>query len=153
MSLVRSGLIFYIWLKKVSTNETRHYICNKYVISFLPGWDLAQSQMDTDLKLAKDIPYLSLTCELQDCEYCEGNLPCYTRISTLSTKSTVWLWVSSSVLSLNWVNTLRLRQNGSISQMTDSIAFSWMKIYEFRLKFHWSLFLRFQLTIFQHWFK
>ena len=25
--------------------------------------------------------------------------------------------------------------------------------YEFRLKFHWSLFLRVQLTIFQHWFR
>ena len=26
-------------------------------------------------------------------------------------------------------------------------------MYELRLKFHWSLFLRFQLTIFQHWFR
>ena len=30
-------------------------------------------------------------------------------------------------------------------------AFSWMKIYEFWLKFHWSLFLVVQLTISQHW--
>ena len=28
-----------------------------------------------------------------------------------------------------------------------------MKIYEFRLTFHWSLFLGVQLTIFQHWFR
>ena len=28
----------------------------------------------------------------------------------------------------------------------------WMKMLEFRLNFHWSLFLRVQLTIFQHWF-
>ena len=34
--------------------------------------------------------------------------------------------------------------------MTLSITFSWMKILEFRLNFHWSLF---QLTIFQHWFR
>ena len=34
-----------------------------------------------------------------------------------------------------------------------SHAFSWMKMFEFRLKFHWSLFLRFQLTIFQHWLR
>ena len=40
-----------------------------------------------------------------------------------------------------------------ISQTTCSSAFSWMKILEFRLKFHWSLFLRVQLTIFQHWFR
>ena len=34
-----------------------------------------------------------------------------------------------------------------ISQTTFSSAFSWMKMFEFRLKFHWSLFLRIQLTI------
>ena len=31
--------------------------------------------------------------------------------------------------------------------------FSWMKMYEFRLKFHRSLVLGVQLTIFQHWFR
>ena len=36
------------------------------------------------------------------------------------------------------------------SQTTFSNAFSWMKIYEFRLIFHWILFLRVKLTIFQH---
>ena len=41
----------------------------------------------------------------------------------------------------------------AISQTTSSNAFSWMKVYEFRLRFHWSLFLRVQLTIFQHWFR
>ena len=39
------------------------------------------------------------------------------------------------------------------SEMTSWNAFSWMKLYEFRLKFHWSLFLRVQLTIFQHRFR
>ena len=41
----------------------------------------------------------------------------------------------------------------AISQTTLSIAFLWMKMLEFRLNFHWSLFLRIQLTIFQHWFR
>ena len=41
----------------------------------------------------------------------------------------------------------------AVSQTMISNAFSWMKMYEFHLKFHWSLFLRFQLTIFQHWFR
>ena len=41
----------------------------------------------------------------------------------------------------------------TISQTILSNAFSWMKIFEFRLKFHWSLFLRVQLTIFQHLFR
>ena len=39
----------------------------------------------------------------------------------------------------------------TISQTTFSNAFSWMEIYEFRLQFHWSLLLRDQLTIIQHW--
>ena len=41
----------------------------------------------------------------------------------------------------------------AISQTTLSIAFSWMKMLEFRLNFHRRLFLRVQLTIFQHWFR
>ena len=40
----------------------------------------------------------------------------------------------------------------AIFQTTFSNAFYWMKMYEFRLRFHWSLSLRAQLTIFQHWF-
>ena len=41
----------------------------------------------------------------------------------------------------------------TISQTTLSNAFSWRKMLEFGLKFHWSLFLRVQLTIFQHWLR
>ena len=40
-----------------------------------------------------------------------------------------------------------------ISQTTLSSAFSWKKMSGFRLKFHWSLFLRVQLMIFQHCFR
>ena len=41
----------------------------------------------------------------------------------------------------------------AISQTTFSSAFSWMKLFEFRSKFKWSLFLRVRLTVFQHWFR
>ena len=41
----------------------------------------------------------------------------------------------------------------AISQTILSNAFSWMKILELRLKFHWSLFPRVQLTISKHWFR
>ena len=41
----------------------------------------------------------------------------------------------------------------AISQTPFSNAFSWMKMNEFRLAFHWSLFLRFESTIFHHWFR
>ena len=48
------------------------------------------------------------------------------------------------------LNSMRLRQNGRHFQ-TFSYVFSWMKMYKFRLRFHWSLFPRVELTIFQHW--
>ena len=50
-------------------------------------------------------------------------------------------------------NTLRQRQNGC--HFPDNIFkwISWMKMYEFRLTFHWIFFLRVHLTIFQHWFR
>ena len=41
----------------------------------------------------------------------------------------------------------------TIWQTTFLNSFSSMKTYEFWLKFHWSLFVRVQLTIFQHWFR
>ena len=48
------------------------------------------------------------------------------------------------------INILRPRQMDAISQATFSNVFSWMKMFEFRLKFHWSLFPRVQLTIFHY---
>ena len=41
----------------------------------------------------------------------------------------------------------------AIFQTTSSNGFSWMKMYEFRLRLHWNLFPRVQLTKFQHWFR
>ena len=50
-------------------------------------------------------------------------------------------------------NILRPGQMDAISQTTFSNAFSWMEMFEFRLKCHWSLCPRVQLTIFQQWFR
>ena len=41
----------------------------------------------------------------------------------------------------------------AIFQKTFSNAFSWMKMYKFRLRFHWSFFPRVQITIFDHCFR
>ena len=41
----------------------------------------------------------------------------------------------------------------TISHTTLWNAFSWMKMLKFWLKFHWSFFIKAQLTIFQHWFR
>ena len=38
-------------------------------------------------------------------------------------------------------------------QATFSTEFSWMKMYQFQLKFHWSFFLRAKLTLSPHWFR
>ena len=40
-----------------------------------------------------------------------------------------------------------------IFQATFWNAFSFMKMYKIWIRFHWSLFLRVQLTIFQHWLR
>ena len=47
---------------------------------------------------------------------------------------------------LTWINTLGPIQNNY--HFADD-----MKLFELRLRFHWSLFLRVQLAIFQHWFR
>ena len=63
------------------------------------------------------------------------------------------LHVWAHFLKLQPINTLRLRKMDAIFQMTFSNVFLWMKMYDFRLRFHWCLFLRFQFTIIQHWFR
>ena len=43
-------------------------------------------------------------------------------------------------------------KSNATSRTTFSDACPVMKMYEYCLRFHWSLFLGFELTIFQHWF-
>ena len=67
---------------------------------------------------------------------------------------TITLMVKSPRLSaLGTINSLRPRQDGRHFPDDISNAFSWMKMYKFRLIFPWSLFPRVQLTIYQHWFR
>ena len=68
------------------------------------------------------------------------------------------IWYTYGAMWYQGEDSLRLTHWGrdkmaAISQTTLSNAFSWMKMLECRLKFHWSLFPRVQLTIFQHWFR
>ena len=56
----------------------------------------------------------------------------------------------------HFLNTLRPRQNCRhfADDMLKSIFLNdWMKMYEFCVRFHWNLFLRFEFTIFQLWFR
>ena len=78
----------------------------------------------------------------------------FTNIWGLSCNNLYWL--SQAITKSNILRKLThwgRDKMDAISQKTFSSAFSWMKMFEFRLKFRWSLFLRVQLTIFQHWFR
>ena len=55
------------------------------------------------------------------------------------------------LINMPWLTHSGRDKMAAISQTTHWNPFSLMKIFEFRLKFHWSLFLRFQLIILQHW--
>ena len=66
---------------------------------------------------------------------------------------------SADLCTCNWfavilhTSYLALDKMPTISHKIFSGAFSLMKGFVFRLKFHWSLFLRVDLTITQHWFR
>ena len=67
-----------------------------------------------------------------------------------------WLWTRDSTVVICYTTSLThwgRDKMAAISQTTFSSAFSWMKTFEFWLRFHWSLFIRVQLTIFQYWFR
>ena len=99
--------------------------------------------------------------------FCDCNLSCKKQGNVHSRYHCRW-WPGASrsqymILSLFSQNITASGPNGSthwgrdkkavFSQTTFSNAFSWMKIYEFSLRFHWRLFLKFKLTISQHWFR
>ena len=75
---------------------------------------------------------------------------------TIITQLNYWHFICCSL-----VGTILTRQSrhwgwdkmDTISQMTFSNEFSWMKMFRFLLKIQWSLMPRFQLTIFQHWLR
>ena len=58
-----------------------------------------------------------------------------------------WFWTG------HWLTYWGRDTMAAIFQTAFSHAFSWMKMIEFRLRFHWSLFPRVKLTIFQHVFR
>ena len=81
---------------------------------------------------------------------------CYQMIATPGNKKATPLWpdpyLSGQLRSISLTHWGRDKM-AAVSQTTLSNAFSWMKMYKFRLIFHLSLFPRVQLTILQHWFR
>ena len=74
---------------------------------------------------------------------------CNGHVNSLTSIHTAGLYCKARSLLTHWGRD----KMAAIFQTTFSDAFSWIKIYELRLIFHWVLFLRVQLTIFQHWFE
>ena len=66
--------------------------------------------------------------------------------------SSAYRWCSNCSTS-EWLTHWGRDEMNNISQTPFSNVFSSMKMFQFRLKFHWSLFARVQSTIFQHWFR
>ena len=98
--------------------------------------------------------------------HCNASLPWAGRMQRISPRIGIrtqcrvssWFWPGSASCGIELLQIDKLTHWGwdkmaAIFQTTFSNAFSSMKIYEFRLKLHWSLFLRVQLTIFHHWFR
>ena len=94
--------------------------------------------------------------------------PCYNTLSTFHryyssvgfcnsngdpAPTTLFLLIQVSKIAKTALTHWGRDEMNNISQTTFSNVFSSMKMFEFRLKFHWSLFPRVQLTIFQHWFR
>ena len=75
-----------------------------------------------------------------------GRCVCHFKCANFKHTLRIYIW---SIVLTHWGRD----KMDAISQTTSSSAFSWMKMFEFRLKFQWSLFPRAQLTIFQHWFR
>ena len=73
---------------------------------------------------------------------CEGTV-CKNPSNPTNTQNITPLW------STHWCRD----KMAVIFQTTFSNTISWMKMYGRRLRFHWSLFWRVQLTILWHWFR
>ena len=70
-------------------------------------------------------------------------------------RDVTWAWWQQTSLfqSWFWLTHWGRDKMAAIFQTTFSNGFSWMKMFEYPLKFHWSLLLRVKLTIFRHWFR
>ena len=85
---------------------------------------------------------------------CAFSLKCATSIGPV-TESIINDFFTWDGVQWSWASLTHWGQDkmAAIFQTMFSNAFSWMRILVFWLKFHWSLFPRVQLTIFQHWFR
>ena len=90
---------------------------------------------------------------LQDMEQVCCGICEFAQLQLYITHNAIDGFIVQSYISVCYLTHWGRDEMNNISQTTFSNVFSSMKMFEFRLKFHWSLFPRVQLTIFQHWFR
>ena len=88
----------------------------------------------------------------KDCRYIEigAQAPRITRSSVII--MTIWQITSKVIGHIDGLTHWGRGKMADIFWTTFPNAFSWMKMYDSQSRFHWKLFLRVQLTIFQLWF-
>ena len=152
----------------LSNNELRLH-CYGSCLCVLEGYNFANYFNDRNLiksfcnnKLFPKQPSLLMMCR-RECIFLVQN------VSNVTVVIVQWIYfiictihsraqkcIPCHCVSLKWREVLThwgRDKMAAIFQTTLSNAFSWMKMLEFRLKYHWSLFLRFEFTIFQHWLR
>ena len=134
-------LTLLIWLVHNMSRSQFYFGLWTFCLTALFGGNIRQSYDDNLQVLG-----LSLVFEFQI--HCSGRFPSL-MICQLCGDCHYDFFESKTMLLTHWGRD----KMDAISQTTFWIAFSWRKIFEFQFKFHWSLFLRVQLTIFQHWFR
>ena len=149
----RPNITAWMWTVMLVTEVTMHLtFCNLKVVPCLVdnwnGWTVALYPLncsnETYIYLFCRVP-VSKASKLVDIRY--GGRPDQSN-STWAIFVRMMIWDTLIWQSLTpWGRD----KMAGIFQTTFSNVFSWMKIFEFRLEFHWSLFVRFQLTINQHW--
>ena len=129
--------------------KLRHLLSNRFKISFQ---DLTKRQ---GMSLVVSVTHVSVICSFWVTPFLTiWYTILYTLTRYLMGSVVTWAsWRLKSPATRLWLTHWGRDKMDVISQTTLSNAFSWMTMVEFRLRFHWSLFIRVQLTIIHHWFR
>ena len=133
---------FYHWTNRTKLAKLRMDNSKVETNTTYTARDISISSQSGDLTIrnvAKD------DAGLYDCKI-KGH-PRKTVLLKVSGKS---MWCNNEMIRLSHWSRDKM---AAIFQTTFSNAFSWIKMYEFRIRFHWNLFPGVQLTMFQNWFR
>ena len=157
IGIQHDSTVWEIMRRRGVSSECRHSSCS----SFTRCNDCASKRMDS-LKKTRD-PFwkwfMSSRLKFWKHSFCFSLVSSdpikhnYTHIMIAQLQIMTGLTNTFNVIARHMLTYWRRDEMDAITQTTFSSAFFWKKMFQFRPKFHWSLFLRVQLTIFQHWFR